>query len=447
MITISSLIKYGLIYPVHLLRREWVPLYRGHVGRLDYLPANDLKAYQSCKINSLLNACSHDAYYQIILSQLNWAKGQRWGCEELSQLPFLTKEIIRREEAKRKHHLLQGLDHRSTSGSTGTPFAFWKDRQATGYMQAVQDHANSWHGLGVGEPQGRFWGLPLGRAGQVARLKDRLKNRIRFSAFDLTDQAKNAFYQQLKGARPTYFYGYPSLMLEFARFLEAEKLSLAQVPIKVAIGTGEHVYPHEREELQRLLGVPFVGEYGCTETGVIGVDCPHGRMHLMASNIVLEVVDEAGCSVPTGIEGEIIVSELNARYFPFIRYRLGDRGRLTGETCPCGRTLPVFEVLSGRKDDYIVTPEGKRVYDAILAYTLKKGVAQFKAVQDRLDHICIFVRSDGQLTLELQSQYVEQLQKAISQNIVIEIFIVEEIERSKSGKMRYFRSDINKEII
>jgi len=434
--------KWLLMYPVHAARGEWIPLYRREIQECESLAPNELHRFQSAKVARLLRHCYHnDPYYRPLLEGFVNRNDSDQPLSFLNKLPFLTKEIINRETAKRRVRW-RHLDRRSTSGSTGFPLTFHKDRLATAYMEAVQNYACQWHDISVGEPQGRFWGMPAGAKGKITELKDLLKNRVRFSAFDLSDEAMHAFHQRLVRFSPTYFYGYPSLILEFANFLERERLSLDSVPLKAVIGTGEYVYPDEKSRLEELLGVPFVGEYGCTETGVIGFDCQHGTMHLMAANILVQVVDEEGMPVPAGHVGEIVVTELNARYFPFIRYRLGDRGSISHGSCPCGRTLPALKIAAGRKDDYIVTPQGQKVYDAILAYTLKKGVLQFKAVQDRLDRLRIYVVPDAKYNESLERDYGSKLQESLGSDMRIEFIRTAEIEREASGKLRYFRSDM-----
>lgn len=433
------LAKMFLIYPVHVLRREWVSMFKPEIEIVDYMGDDDLQRYQQLKLDKLIQRCEVKKYFG---SDLNFLLNSQDNFSLLSRLPFLTKEIYKNYINCEHRFPWMGIDCRSTSGSTGSPFQFYKDRYATGYMEAVQNHAFSWHGIEVGEPQGRFWGMPSGWKGSIAKSKDVLKNRIRFSAFNLCDEAKLAFYNRLLRFRPTYFYGYPSLILDFARFLVREQLSLGVIPLKAIIGTGEYVNPHDKQELQELSGVPFVSEYGCSEVGVIGFDCPHGNMHVMSSNIIVEVVNTDGVPLSCGEEGDIVVTELNTSYLPFIRYKLGDRGALTGETCPCGRSLPILRVSAGRKDDYIVTTEGNKVYDAILAYTLKKGIVQFKAVQTELDRIRIDVVIDCNYSEKLERDYSAQLQKALGSTMKIEFARVDEIVREQSGKLRYFRSEI-----
>ncbi|GFO66547.1 hypothetical protein GMLC_01260 [Geomonas limicola] len=165
-------------------------------------------------------------------------------------------------------------------------------------------------------------------------------------------------------------------------------------------------------------------------------------MHVTASNVIVEIVDNHGRTVPEGEEGEVVVTELHAKAVPFVRYRLGDRGILLPSGCSCGRNLPLLKISAGRKDDYIRTPEGKIVYDAILAYTLKRGIVQFKAVQPTLDKLRIDIVTDDKFSTHLEEMYKSILQDALSNSLVIEFVKVDHIDREKSGKMRYFRSEI-----
>jgi phenylacetate-CoA ligase len=279
--------------------------------------------------------------------------------------------------------------------------------------------------------------MPLSPKGAlIARVKDLLKNRIRFSAFDLSREAKQDFYRWLKNFRPRYFYGYPSLIVEFCRFAAEEGMDLSQLPLKAVIGTGEFVYPKEREAITAATGVPFVSEYGCTEIGVVGFECEHGSLHLMPANVYLEVIKDGKSVVDE--EGDVYVTELHATHFPFLRYGLGDRGVLSSTSCPCGRHLPVLQIVSSRKDDYVITPEGGKVYDAIFAYILKRGIDQFKAVQLDPKRIEIFATVNGDFSSELEHEYKEGIRKHLSPSMEIVFTVVDVIERQKSGKLRYF---------
>lgn len=437
------LAKHGLIYPLHYLRREPIGRYLAEVKAVNGLDRHGIEQYQRrCLSNILQLAGRSDNPVYTSLRRTTGRLDESTATELLQEVPLQSKEMVR--AALKAAGKPRGLatDYRSTSGSTGMPFRFYKDRYATGFMDAVLYAAYAWHGIAVGEPQARFWGMPLSPGGAaLAQLKDLLKNRIRFSAFDLSIPAKDAYLKNLINFRPTYFYGYPSLITDFCSYLQAGGHQLQGVPLKAVIGTGEYLYQHERELISQVSGVPFVNEYGCTEVGIVGFECRHGQLHLMASNIYLEVIRDGKPVLDQ--EGDIYVTELHARSNPFIRYNLGDRGILCSEPCRCGNALPVMQVLCGRKDDYIITPDGRKIYDAILAYTLKQGVSRFSAVQTASDRLEISLIPDGEYSPALATAYITKLQQHLGSAMQIIITPVERIERERSGKLRYFRNAVN----
>ena len=56
---------------------------------------------------------------------------------------------------------------------------------------------------------------------------------------------------------------------------------------------------------------------------------------------------------------------------PFIRYRIGDRGRLTRRACPCGRPTPLLESVSGRSMEAFVRSDGAIVSPLAFVRTVR----------------------------------------------------------------------------
>ena len=142
-------------------------------------------------------------------------------------------------------------------------------------------------------------------------------------------------------------------------------------------------------------------------------------------------------------EGDIVVTELHAKYNPFIRYCVGDRGILSHDRCTCGRELPVLTILSGRTDGYVITADGRKIYDAIFAYTLKNGIKQFKAIQNNINSIDIYVVIDNKYNYHVENSYKTELHKIFGESMAINIFKVDSIPKDKSGKLRYFERRFN----
>ena len=81
-------------------------------------------------------------------------------------------------------------------------------------------------------------------------------------------------------------------------------------------------------------------------------------MHITSEDIIVEIVDGDGQVLPVGESGEIVVTHLSTRDFPFVRYRTGDMGILNSELCSCGRGLPVLKEVQGRSTDFLVAQDG-----------------------------------------------------------------------------------------
>jgi phenylacetate-CoA ligase len=311
-------------------------------------------------------------------------------------------------------------------------------------MDAVMYNAYAWHGIAAGERQARFWGMPFDpKKRREAVLKDFLMNRIRLSAFELTDMMYAGYYRKMYTFRPGYIYGYPSLIYEFACFCRDKNYSFDMIKLKAVVVTGEKLMPDQKRVIEEVFSARVVQEYGCSEVGVIGFECPRGKMHVMSPNVIVEVVKE-GRPVVDEL-GEIVITELNAKSYPFIRYKLGDLGVLKSTGCSCGLSWPIIEVKEGRIDDYIITPEGNKVYDAILAYTFngyKEYIKMFKAVQRNNGDLEIKVVLTDKCDGSVLDNCRNELNDRISTGISIRFIQVKSLEKEKSGKLRYFVSEL-----
>ncbi len=109
---------------------------------------------------------------------------------------------------------------------------------------------------------------------------------------------------------------------------------------------GEHLHPDDRARLASWLGAETIASagYAGVDSGLIGHQCvatTGGAVHhVLADHTYVEI--EA--------DGQLVVTNLDRRLHPVIRYRVGDRARWVDGACPCGRTTPRFELL-GRGDD------------------------------------------------------------------------------------------------
>jgi phenylacetate-CoA ligase len=148
--------------------------------------------------------------------------------------------------------------------------------------------------------------------------------------------------------------------------------------------------------------------------------------------------------VEPGTPGEIVVTHLATRDFPFIRYRTGDVGVMDDEKCACGRGLPLLREIQGRSTDFVVAQDGTVMHGLALIYAVRDipGVREFKVIQESLERTRILLSTDA----AFNECDVETIRKGISDRLgaSVEVCVerVREVPREASGKYRYVVSHV-----
>jgi len=147
----------------------------------------------------------------------------------------------------------------------------------------------------------------------------------------------------------------PSALFYLARQLRRRGLRQPLAPF--ARCGGEQLFAFQRKEIEQFVGRAVIDSYGCTETGALAGECPAGSMHVYADHVHLEVF-QGDRPVPVGGFGDLVVTVLNNPAMPLVRYRVGDRGRLSPEKCRCGLPQPTLLDLEARSADVFAGPDG-----------------------------------------------------------------------------------------
>lgn len=431
--------------PILLMRGQniWPLMRRFHETQYrsrDEIEEEQLLAFRRV----LLRAFDTIPFYRAKYRAAGMSRGDLALIEEPGQVPVLTKQEV-------MAHFEQPPAwggkrfRRSTSGSSGKPLLFYKDSESMAYIDAILYRNYSWYGIELGDRQARFWGHPLGRRGMLkTHALDALLNRIRLSPFDLQEESYLRYLRQIQAFRPAYIYGYAQTVFQFARYFHERGIELSSLRLKAVILTGEMVFPRQIATIREVFASPVTQEYGCTEVGLIGFGCPEGNIHLM-ENLLVQTV-KAGRTDGTG---DVVVSELYGQLFPFIGYQLGDRGIISASHCACGRGLRVLERLAGRKDDFIVCPDGRLIDPYLVEYAIGEmprafgTIDQFKIVQDSRDKLRVMLMGGAG---EVATGYLkERLARLLPQSMRIEVEVVRELPKEFSGKLRCFTSLLHEE--
>jgi phenylacetate-CoA ligase len=368
---------------------------------------------------------------------------QDWPLLDKSHLNRAVRELRSGEGARPPHTV------RLSGGSSGEPSVVLADRRTTGRSLAARILCQGWHGLRPGDRQIRFWGRPLPRGAWREHLKDQVLNRIRLDSEAIGPEALPATVARIRRFGAEYLYGYASLVRLFIQALDEEQAAgIRAAGLKAVISTSEVLPEAQRTELGARLGVPVVDEYGCSEVDIIAFGCARGRRHVIAGNVLLEVVRQG--DEPEGY-GRAVVTDLTNTLMPVIRYQLGDLVPLAPESCDCGCRWPCIGPVLGRvQDQFILLEDGRRkVHSQFVVYLIEQLVdegwdlGRFQIVQEREDLMSLLVtrgKGGGPDAEGLRRRLQEAGAGTLGPEVAWQVRVVApaELATVASGKFRHF---------
>jgi len=421
------------------------------LGRTQWLSRDAMADYQARRLRALLRtALEHSPWHaeRIRAAGLEDAvRGDALALADLARLPTMTKRDAR-ENVERLvwRGVPGGVFKYTTGGSSGEPLIFYFGRERQASDAAGRMRARRWWGVEPGEREAYLWGAPveLDKTDRIKTLRDRLVNQLVLNAFAMSPARMDDYLDALEAWQPKCLYGYASSIALLAAHAEARSRALRLPPLRVVCTTGEPLYPHQRDLIGRVFGVPVANEFGSRDIGFTAHEAPGGQMLLMSESHIVEVLDEAGQPVAPGGEGEAVISGLASSAQPFIRYRTGDVLRLSPETAAGGQGLHVIAEVKGRQTDFVVAADGRVMHALAVIYVLRAvpGIAQFKCVQHTPERMEVQIIPAAGWGDAARAAVVAGLRGRLGEGLQVDLHALDEIPPEASGKHRYVVSRV-----
>ena len=369
--------------------------------------------------------------------------------ENWHDLPVLNKDNLQKPLIERlsKGYSKKNIFINKTSGSSGTPFIFAKDKYCHAITWASIIYRFGWYGINFNTSyQARFYGIPLDFLGnKKERFKDFLSHRFRFSIFDLSDSALEKMLDKFRNNKFDYINGYTSSIVLFAKYLQKKNTILTVIcpTLKVCMVTSEMLFEEDKLLLERQLGIPIVNEYGASELDLIAFQNIKDEWLVNSETLFVEILDENNQAVPNGTSGRIVITSLFNKAHPFIRYDIGDIGILDEKS-----TLkkPVLKKLIGRTNDVAVLPSGKKTPGLTFYYITKSiieddgNVKEFIIKQTKVDSFEIEYVSEIELNNEQTKKIGQAIDLYLETNLNFIFTRKKVLDRSNRGKLKQFQS-------
>ncbi|MBP5330975.1 MAG: phenylacetate--CoA ligase, partial [Lachnospiraceae bacterium] len=216
----------------------------------------------------------------------------------------------------------------------------------------------------------------------------------------------------------------PSYLMYLTEAIEEQGL-LPKLKLRRSINGAEPWTEEMRKQLEERLHIHAHDIYGLSEImgpGVAG-DCEfHQGLHVNEDHFLPEIISpDTFETVGDGVTGELVFTTLTKEGIPLIRYRTKDLTSITHEKCECGRTTARLSRFKGRSDDMLII-RGVNVFPSqVEAALLEMGEtsANYLMIVDRvnnLDTLEIQVEVDEKFFSD-EIRELENLTRKIAHNL------------------------------
>jgi phenylacetate-CoA ligase len=353
----------------------------------DYWTENQWNEWRQNRLSFILHrAVTRVPYYRDVWSKRR-RNGDKSSYEYLENWDILEKQTLRERGldlvANDCNTRKMFRDH--TSGTTGTSLDIWMTRDTVKYWYALSEARwRRWYGVSKKDRWAILGGQLITPAAQNKPpfwVWNSGLNQLYMSSYHLAPGYLKYYIQALKENRIRYLVGYSSALYSLAQAVKAENTK--DIGMDVVISNAEPLYEHQKELISDSFGCPVRETYGMAEMAAAASECSSSRLHQWPEAGSIEKDQSKSAVQPN----EFICTGLVNPDMPLIRYRVGDSGTFSSESCSCGRTLPLIEKIEGRNDDLLYTADGRRVGRLDPVFKDAFGIAEAQIVQRSLREI------------------------------------------------------------
>jgi phenylacetate-CoA ligase len=272
------------------------------------------------------------------------------------------------------------------------------------------------------------WGIPS------RGFWNRYNRQLVVSSRHLTEAHADAIIDRLDALAPAMLQAYPSSAFTLAGLLERRGRRLR---IPRVFTSSEPLYAHQHELIRDRLGATIMDLYGMAERVAFASACEHGQLHVNPDYAYVEIVDGEGRH--TDGEGFVVGTTFHNHVMPLVRYRTGDRSRWKPGQCPCGRTFPMLDGVSGRYVDDITGSDGARISPSLLTFAFQRmdQIRKSQVAQVGPARWEVRVVPLPDFTPAHQQHIIDIIHRMVDPHVLVKVVLKGELPNTAVGKFRW----------
>jgi phenylacetate-CoA ligase len=426
----------------------------GHIASIDLIENGDQAARENWQKKQLGNLTNHAYVRSEFWRKRIPAGAGRQGA--LQNFPVLTRKDIALQ-VQAEGSLFGDKKQRSTetyetTGSTGTPLKVFVCEQ-NGYYNTVRSLAQFF----IDDfplDENRVQITPVIRSEDLKK-NSGLRNLDPHWAGPLSKVYRNGsnkvlrfnrdvegLLEQLSKDRVGYLVC-PSRMLE--QIMDHGGADLVKrLGVKLWIHNSDYRSREVVEQLKRV-GIPSLSNYSSGETGPIAFECTsnEGYYHVAHTNVIVECDEKLTTTFDGKVVGRLLITHLHSHATPFIRYDIGDFGKLH-EQCPCGHHGPTLSHIYGRGKHFLRHPDGRYLPFYLSTRVLREAVdfSECRFRQETVDTITVQIGGRESLSREEEERLRATVIAASDPAFKVVVKPVKEIDWSDNPKQLFFSSAV-----
>lgn len=402
------------------------------------------RTYQTQRLRRILQLARATPYYRNTFSRLRIddATIATFALEDLTRIPILEKEETR---SAPEAFLVTGEERErlticATSGSSGTPVrTYWSNEDFRRSLALREARGCVPAGVSYRQPRATFSGrlvVPQAVSNGPFYRFNLAERQVYFSAFHLSPRNAASYVRALHRHGIVWATGYTHAYEQLAGMMIEQQL-VPPPTLKAIITTSEKLTPQGRALIERAFRCRVFQEYGQVEDACWACERLDGRMHVSPDAGIIELVRADGTTIPVSdpSEGQVVATSFIRESQIFLRYRLGDVASWDPEATQSMQT-PILREISGRIEDVVIAPDGRRTVRFHGIFTEMAGVREAQVIQEARDLLRIRVVPSPAYGPDTATEIVRRVQVRLTAEMRVEVEPVESIPRTAAGKFQ-----------